>query len=198
MNYTHKYLEDFPSLKFLLLYLEGHNGAICGGCFKNIFRKEEVKDIDIFFRTQEDFDKGFKKFSSSPDYNPVYENSNAASFLNKVTGVRIELIKKIYGSPNEIIEMFDFSVCRFAFYWDKDEFIPTPKAIYADNFFEDLQIGKLNLDNKILHPVDTFERAFRYYGYGFKMDRQSKSALVLAIKMCEELGDLSDENYFGR
>ena len=33
----------------------GHKGYIAGGCFKNIFNGEKIKDIDIFFDDEEEF-----------------------------------------------------------------------------------------------------------------------------------------------
>ena len=37
-------------LNWLDEFMIGHHGFICGGCFKNIFNKEKVKDLDIFFK----------------------------------------------------------------------------------------------------------------------------------------------------
>lgn len=48
--------ENFWMLNWLDEYMTGHKGFICGGCFKNIFNKEKVKDLDIFFENESDFD----------------------------------------------------------------------------------------------------------------------------------------------
>ena len=45
--------DEFFKLSFLKRFLLGTNGIIAGGCFKNIFNGERVKDIDIFFRDKE-------------------------------------------------------------------------------------------------------------------------------------------------
>ena len=42
--------DNFFMLNWLNDYLVGHTGFTCGGCFKNIFNKEKVKDLDIFFK----------------------------------------------------------------------------------------------------------------------------------------------------
>ena len=42
--------ENFWMLNWLDEYMTGHKGFICGGCFKNIFNKEKVKDLDISLR----------------------------------------------------------------------------------------------------------------------------------------------------
>lgn len=51
--------ENFWMLNWLDEYMTGHKGFICGGCFKNIFNKEKVKDLDIFFENKSDFDDAY-------------------------------------------------------------------------------------------------------------------------------------------
>ncbi len=41
--------DNYWMLNWLDKFMEGHKGFICGGCFKNIFNQEKVKDLDIFF-----------------------------------------------------------------------------------------------------------------------------------------------------
>ena len=49
-----KYLTSDPEHIFMLRQLDkfmsGHNGFIAGGCFKNLFNHEKIKDIDVFFK----------------------------------------------------------------------------------------------------------------------------------------------------
>lgn len=72
----------------------GHKGFIVGGCFKNIFNHEKVKDIDIFFEKQTDFDDAVAYFDSmTPGYDGDdkrdetyyfhYENSNVKAYKHK-------------------------------------------------------------------------------------------------------------------
>ena len=56
--------ENFWILNWLDEYMTGHKGFICGGCFKNIFNKEKVKDLDIFFENESDFDDAVQYFDS--------------------------------------------------------------------------------------------------------------------------------------
>lgn len=47
--------ENFHMLNFLDKFMMGHKGYIAGGCFKNIFNGEKIKDIDIFLITRKNF-----------------------------------------------------------------------------------------------------------------------------------------------
>ena len=49
-------INTFFHLYPLKKYLKGIDGFISGGCFKNVFKHQKIRDIDIFFKNQEDFD----------------------------------------------------------------------------------------------------------------------------------------------
>ena len=67
-NVENKYIKNIPenfwSLRFLDQYMQGHKDFIAGGCFKNILSREKVKDVDIFFHNQSDFDEAVAHFNS--------------------------------------------------------------------------------------------------------------------------------------
>lgn len=71
-NMENKYIKNIPEnfwfLRFLDQYMQGHKGFIAGGCFKNnILSREKVKDVDIFFHNQSDFDEAVAHFNSLLD-----------------------------------------------------------------------------------------------------------------------------------
>lgn len=51
--------DNFWQIRWLDKYMEGHKGFIAGGCFKNILSGERVKDIDIFFESESDFQEAY-------------------------------------------------------------------------------------------------------------------------------------------
>lgn len=104
--------DNYWMLNWLDQFMEAHKGFICGGCFKNIFNKEKVKDLDIFFRCSSDWDDAIKYFDSmtagysdgvsedivseeDAQYRFLYENDNVKAYIHKKTGVRLELCNKI-------------------------------------------------------------------------------------------------------
>ena len=56
--------ENFWILNWLDEFMTGHKGFICGGCFKNIFNHEKVKDLDIFFNSKSDWEDAVNYFDS--------------------------------------------------------------------------------------------------------------------------------------
>lgn len=183
---TSKQLFELGVLKSLLI---GHKGFIAGGCFKNIFNHEQVKDIDVFFRTENDFLDACITVKSWDSIIPLYENKKVKAFKNTNSGLQIELIRTVFGTPEEIISNFDFTITKAAFI--DDEFL------YHKKFFEHLHTRKLVLDAAIPFPVSTFERTLRYTRYGYGLCRESKEKLLKAIHDYEGTDQLSKSLYEG-
>jgi len=201
-TYIEREKEYFSKTRFLDKYMENHSGFIAGGCFKNIFTGTKVKDIDIFFKNELDFTVAVENFYADDDYVFSYENTNTVSFKNKETNVRVEFIRSQFGTPEEILEKFDFSITKFA-YCKKElqsiEFTAGSMVYYnyfIDRFFEDLVNKKLVIGNELLFPISTFERSYRYRGYGYGLCKESKGKLIDALQGAN-LNDLSNDLYFG-
>ena len=212
--------DNYWMLNWLDEFMVGHKGFICGGCFKNIFNKENVKDIDIFFENMSDFNEAVQYFDSmtagytdgeleevlsdkKAQYRFLYKNDNVKAYIHKKSGVRVELCNKIFGTAEQIISQFDFSITKFAYYKVEveDETVAevekqpfefgnnreNPKThieyrvMYDDKFFEHLHLKRLVLDDKIPFPMSTFERMLRYAKYGYFPCRETKLKLVKGL-----------------
>lgn len=216
---TELQIENFSNLLWLEEYLAGHKGFVCGGCFKNIFDKQKVKDLDIFFESEYEwqiavnyFDErsvgyGFLEDKVTEDvaeYRFYYENDNVKAYKHLETGMTVELCRSIFGTPKEIIESFDFTITKFAYYKEevKDEdtegtHIET-KIICHDKFFEHLHLKRLVIDDKIPFPMSTFERVLRYVKYGYHPCKETKIKLAKAIHdMPEQMITVSNSLYAG-
>lgn len=232
--------DNYWMLHWLDQFMIGHKGFICGGCFKNIFNKEKVKDLDIFFPSRTDFDDAVEYYDSKtagywidgdPDcelsedkaeYRFLYENKNVKAYIHKKTGVRIELCCKIFGTAEDILNQFDFTIVKFAYYKeevedetgaevenpfdddlyeDEDEDIETHieyRILVHDKFFEHLHMKRLVTDDKIPFPMSTFERAFRYAKYGYFPCKETKMKMARAIKeLSDEQLEVSESLYDG-
>lgn len=227
--------DNFWMINWLDEFMTGHKGFICGGCFKNIFCKERVKDLDIFFESRGDYDDAVQYFDSmtpgyegddkrDEEYTFFYENDNVKAYKHKRTGVAIELCCKIFGTAEEILKQFDFTITKFAYYKeevpDEPSFDPFDfdgmeelaeyqemkkpethieyKILMDDKFFEHLHMKRLVLDDEIPFPMSTFERMFRYARYGYFPCRETKMKIVKALRgLSDEKVELSESLYDG-
>lgn len=200
MNYITKDKNTFFKLSRLDTYMTGHKGYIAGGCFKNLFTDTKVKDVDIFFLTQEDFleaEKYYKKNVSQWSY--VYENKNAIGFKHKHFKTMIEIVRSRFGTPEEMLSVFDFTIVKFAYYKDTSNDGIEYKALYHPYFFEDLLNKKLVIDGKIEDipfPVGTFNRTYKYQKYGYGMCRETKTKVIQLLQN-QNSEDIDANLYFG-
>ena len=192
-------------------YMAGHNGFIAGGCFKDIFSNKPFKDLDIFFNKEADFNEANEYYSNNEEeWYFYYENDKAKSFVNRNSKVRIELIRSTFGTPEEILSKFDFSITKFAYYKEESEkqeeleglklaTVITYKCMFHEDFFEHLMTKKLVLEKEIGYPISTFERVLRYTQYGYGLCRESKLNLLNAIRKYQSTNldeDLSKSLYW--
>ena len=185
--------DNLFELNFLDRFMYYHKGFIAGGCFKNLFNHEKIKDIDMFFRSTTDFaeaDRHFRTYKGIKNkenlYLLIYENNNVKAYKNKENGVVVELNRKVFGEPKEIIQKFDFTITKFAYYKefesdDDGELVVNEFVICDENFFEHLHLKKLVVDDKLLYPASTFERMIRYIKYGYMPCRETKIKIMKAI-----------------
>ena len=201
--------EHIFSLRQLDKFMANHKGFIAGGCFKNLFNKESIKDVDVFFRDRTDFSCGVDSLNRCEDFEPLYNSPNVNAFRHKKSGVTVELVQSIFGTPEEIISQFDFTVTKFAYYKELvneadpfelvDETVESVweyKAIYHPQFFEHLHLKRLIIDDLIPFPMSTFNRVIRYRKYGFVPCVETKQKLINAIRNLPESEILVPTNFY--
>jgi hypothetical protein len=115
----------------LNVYIKGIDGFIAGGCFRSIFEGGNPKDVDVFFRNEADFTQAVEFYQKK--WKKIYENESATGFCRKGFS-RVDLVRSIFGAPEEVLNLFDFTVAKFA--TDKDW------VIYADTYWRDLYLKR--------------------------------------------------------
>lgn len=224
--------ENFWILNFLDEFMQGHKGFICGGCFKNIFNHEKVKDLDVFFKSEDDYEDAVEYFDSMTEgyegdekhpitYRFYYENKNVKAYKHIEKGIVIELCRKIFGTAEEILNQFDFTIVKFAYYKEEvedtsgaevdeiDEWLTEVtdekaqthieyRVLHDDKFFEHLHMKRLVTDNQIPYPMSTFERMIRYAKYGYFPCKETKMKIIKSLReVPEQQIELSESLYDG-
>ena len=166
--------DNFWQIRWLDKYMEGHKGFIAGGCFKNILSGEKVKDIDIFFESESDFQEAVDLFNDEKHQKEgwkfKYRNKKVCAFQKE--GEMAYYKEPKYEEKED--DYFPFSSASIVAY----EY----KLLYHEKFFEHLHMKRLVIDENIPFPVSTWERSYRYKGYGYNMCRETKKKLIQALK----------------
>lgn len=186
---------DVVQVKALTKYLAGHEGFIAGGCFKNLFLGQEVRDVDVFFRSELDWKDAVTHFERSKEYVFEYETERAIGYRNVSTGVVVECINVFFGHPKEILNTFDFTVSKVALVsLGKQDY----DVIIHPQFFKHLTLRRLVVGPMMYNPINTFERSLKYTKYGFSLCRESKVNLLAAIQAADiDPNNLSSSIYNG-
>ena len=187
---------NYPQLKKLYFYIKGTKGFIAGGCFKDIFLGNKVRDIDIFFENEEDYKNALKVYKSKKDFKKIYSNDNCTGYKDTKNGIGVELIKSVFGTPEEVLNQFDFTIVKAAYFNppnDEQEI----QFMYQPNFFEHLLLKRLVIDDTIPRPAATLNRSWKYASYGFGLCRESKIKLTNDLVERGVVDDINKDLYFG-
>lgn len=179
--------DNYFELNVLDPFMAGHNGFICGGCFKNLFNHEKIKDVDIFFQSKADWSNAQDYFNESEHFSFYYENDNVKAYKHNDTGIVVELCCTIFGTPETILNQFDFTITKAAYFKatvqdeDSNETHIEYQLLIHEDFFEHLHQNRLVIDDTIPYPMSTLERMFRYAKYGYFPCKETKLKIAHAI-----------------
>ena len=89
-------------------------GYIAGGAITSILSGAKINDIDLYFRTKEDMNYSFSVLKVRSKGKP-YVTTNAISMRVLDTDIQLIVKEGYYGSPEDVIPQFDFTVNMVAF-----------------------------------------------------------------------------------
>lgn len=152
---------------------------IAGGACRSVFSGERINDLDIYFKSQEDFDKFNDKHFK--DLKAVFDTPNAISYCKN--NRKIQLIKKFYGDPTDVLKRFDLTVCQCAY-------IPFPYTsqnmfVMSDSFLEHLSLRLLVYNTNGDHPINSLYRVVKFLKRGYKVPAVELVKLALRINNLE-------------
>lgn len=162
---------DLQTIETLSRFLEGTNGYIAGGVFKHLYETPgydglcRAKDIDLFYRNEEDFKQAKKLYESK--FEKIYSSANSSGFrvpLHNGLMLNIDLVAFMYGEPKEIIKRFDYTIVQQAMYFENGEYY----VLKHKNTDEHLKNKTLAYWTKeIPSKQGIIERLQRYISYDF-------------------------------
>ena len=153
-------------------------GWVAGGFLRAHLAGDPVKDVDLFFRHQEDFDRARAHYEMVAAR--VYETDHAVgvehfSLPNKVDCV--ELVKShFHPTLFDTLESFDFTICQVG---------SDGNGLWVGaDFFQDVALRNLRLTGNVQgwRAIDTLRRAQKYIQLGYTLDATNRVALYNHIQ----------------
>lgn len=143
---------------------------ICGGSILSYLKQTPINDIDLFFPNEKNLILAKEKLIKM-GFECRFENEIVCN-LHKGK-IKAQLCKIKYGSLEEILSTFDFTVCCVA--------INRNMLICHNDFWKDFHNNKLNFNN-LDKPRNSLIRIPKYIRKGFNIGYRSLHLLANAIQ----------------
>jgi hypothetical protein len=196
MKFIQKAAFNYVELKGLQRYVKDTKGFIAGGCFKDLFQGKKTRDVDVFFQNEEDYNNALEVYKTKKNFKLIYSNDNCTGYRDIRKNIGVELIKSIFGTPEEIISQFDFTIVKAVYYNPPSE-EQDIQFMYHPDFFEHLLLKRLVIDDGMPKAVATLNRTWKYAKYGFGLCRESKIKLTNEVIEKGVVEDINGDLYFG-
>ena len=167
-------LRDQAGEKILSL-MKDHGGFIAGGAVTSVFCSSHINDFDLFFPDKAALEKAIAVdfMQAAKKDGKTVETDSALSLM--VDNHRLQLIKAVMGTPEEIINDFDFTICQGAFHLERG-------FIFNDDFFQHLAQRRLVFNIHAKFPICSLYRTRKFIKRGFSLSGIEAIKLGLCIQ----------------
>ena len=173
--------------KRLYALLKQHKCIIAGGSIRSIFCKEDIHDIDVYFRDKE----SFRYVATALKSNVVVSiTDKQMSYIYKSYSRKdkepfvVQLINfKYYEEATDIFDTFDFHCCMGAYDFEKEDFV------LDDSFLLDNASKTITFNSGTSFPIVTLSRILKYETYGYKIPQRE------LIKIGLKIADMHIDNW---
>lgn len=190
---THGNYNIFPASPMLARImgenLKGKEGCyIAGGSIRNYFEliardnvhkfyNSSLKDIDYFFTSQENFDKGVKAMRELPYSREKYSTNNSIGFKYKAN--THDLVRRDFKDIYTCLDEFDMSVSRVGVIMENNIVF----VVQHKNNMQDLRERRIVFDMEITKL--SVSRLENYINYGYDIDLKNLEKALTAIAAAE-------------
>jgi len=159
---------------------------IAGGFIRAFYAGEQPADLDLYFRSEDDYTDALDILDSNDEWKEVFHTDRAVSY--KRNNKKLQAISFYYGNPEDVIKGFDFTVCAAALTLefpeptDEDNSVePIGKVLIHKDFFEHLAGRILIYTGGSPLPLSSLKRAFKYIKRGYNICDENIIAIASAI-----------------
>ena len=168
--------------------LANNSAFLAGGALTSIFSGRTVNDFDLYFRSNTGRENVSTYLNTSSDYDKVVESPNALTYQSDNQTLQLVKLNEFIGTPEEILNKFDFTINQAAFDFETKEFL------LGDRFLQDLAKQRLKFNKNTPYPINSLIRLEKYINRGFKINAIEGAKLGLSIREIKinTLGELKE------
>lgn len=172
-RFTEDYSEELWPVKNIAgCFLAGGAMRIC------VDIGDELKDIDLFFETEEALNKTLDYFEGHKNFKNIFAcpKRELFTYVDEESKTKVQLVAKAFYTPQEAIESFDVTACCAA--WDGE-------SIYKHRRFVSDVINKRIHLNNVQYPNATMRRINKYSHKGYTLTRDAIGYFVETVNGME-------------
>ena len=150
---------------------------VAGGFIRTYFAGEKTNDMDLFFTHKQAIEKLCAHLKNTCAMENEYITDRAISVKIKNREghfQKIQLIQYCFGDPIDVMEKFDFTICKAAYNFSNET------CIYHPDFFKDLA-GRILKFTGSPEPLSSLGRAFKYVSKGYHICDENIISIADAI-----------------
>lgn len=177
-------------------HLKKHKLIIAGGTITSLFTNNEINDIDVYGRHNDDIYSFAEEFIDDGSW-IVSHTKKATQFTYSEKSVQL-IHYKHFPTVDELFASFDYTVCMGAFDFKTEEFILHPEFMRHNS----QRIIKFNSNTD--YPIVSALRVQKYENKGYKISKPEYIRIVMACmalnitsyqELKEHLGGMYGINY---
>lgn len=153
---------------------------LCGGTINSIFSSRKVNDLDFYVQNNSNNQIGdlIKIMKEVYNYKVVHTSDNAITLTrrgHKGNLFEIQFITRFTGSPQDILDTFDYTIVQGVFDFKTNQFV------LSDRFLVDIAKRQLVYTNTSEYPICALYRTKKYIERGYTISGANLVAISLSI-----------------
>lgn len=170
---TQQHTKELEKIKAACYHFFPKGAFIAGGALTSVFTGQHINDVDMYFKTKEDF---LQAVCHAYDERLwcVAATDRAVTFMGRNNEVIQLMHFDFFETAEAIFDAFDYTVCMAAYDLDKEEFI------FHDDFMKHSAQRFLRFHSGTRYPYGSLMRVLKYQQRGFTIGKGD----LLRIGLC--------------
>lgn len=167
-----KHKSELHKIKEAAAHFLPGDAFIAGGALTSVFTRREIKDVDIYFRSEESFRSAVES-AYADELWCVAATDRAVTFVDGSCVVQL-MCFDWFDSPVAIFDAFDFTACMAAYDIQAQEFV------FHESFLKHAAQRHLSFHSGTRYPFGSLLRVLKYQSKGYSIGQGD----LLRVALC--------------
>lgn len=172
-----QYSKELDQIKIAANYFLPEGAFVAGGALTSVFTNHAISDVDIYFKTKEDFIRAVEQAYDEGMW-CVAATDRAVTFVYRTSVVQL-MHFDFFPTAEAIFDAFDYTVNMAAYDIDQDKFT------FSEDFFKHASQRFLRFHSGTRYPYGSLMRVLKYQDRGYKIGKSDLLRIGLACQKVE-------------